>query len=43
MAVKLNHTIIAARERDASAVFLAEMLGLKPPVLLGHFAQVQVG
>jgi catechol 2,3-dioxygenase-like lactoylglutathione lyase family enzyme len=43
MAVKLNHTIIAARDHDASAVFLAEMLGLKPPVRFGPFAQVQVG
>jgi catechol 2,3-dioxygenase-like lactoylglutathione lyase family enzyme len=43
MTVTLNHTIVAARDRDASAAFLAEMLGLPPPSLLGHFAMVEVG
>jgi catechol 2,3-dioxygenase-like lactoylglutathione lyase family enzyme len=43
MAVRLNHTIIAARDRDASALFLTEMLGLPPPSVLGPFAVVQVG
>jgi len=43
MTVTLNHTIVAARDRDASAAFLAEMLGLPPPSLLGHFAVVEVG
>jgi len=43
MAVRLNHTIVAARDRDASARFLAEMLGLPAPVVLGHFAGVRVG
>jgi catechol 2,3-dioxygenase-like lactoylglutathione lyase family enzyme len=40
---KLNHTIVAARDRDASALFLSEILGLGPPVVLGPFALVTVG
>jgi hypothetical protein len=43
MTARLNHTIVAARDRDASAVFLAEMLGLPAPLSLGHFAVVTVG
>jgi catechol 2,3-dioxygenase-like lactoylglutathione lyase family enzyme len=43
MTVKLNHTIVAARDRKASALFLSELLGLAPPVLLGPFALVRVG
>jgi catechol 2,3-dioxygenase-like lactoylglutathione lyase family enzyme len=43
MAVKLNHTIVAARDRNSSALFLSEILGLSPPVLLGPFALVTVG
>ena len=43
MAVRLNHTIVAARDRDASALFLTEMLGLPAPSVLGPFAVVQVG
>lgn len=43
MAIRLNHTIVAARDRDASALFLTEILGLPPPGVLGLFAVVQVG
>lgn len=43
MTVRLNHTIVSAKDRDASARFLAEMLGLPPPQVLGPFAVVQVG
>lgn len=43
MAPKLNHTIVAAHDRKASAVFLSELLGLSPPILLGPFAAVTVG
>jgi catechol 2,3-dioxygenase-like lactoylglutathione lyase family enzyme len=43
MAAKLNHTIMAAHDRKASALFLSEILGLGPPVLLGPFAAVTVG
>ncbi len=43
MAVRLNHTIIAAHDRDASALFLTEMLGLAAPAGLGPFAVVPMG
>jgi catechol 2,3-dioxygenase-like lactoylglutathione lyase family enzyme len=43
MTAKLNHTIVAARDRDASALFLSELLGLAPPIRLGPFALVTVG
>ena len=43
MAIRLNHTIVAARDRDASATFLTKIMGLPPPTLLGPFAAVQVG
>lgn len=43
MAVRLNHTIVSARDKNASAVFLSEMLGLAAPTVLGHFVEVQVG
>jgi len=42
MAVRLNHTIVAARDKDVAAKFLTEILGLLPPLLLGPFAVVQV-
>ena len=43
MAIRLNHTIVAARDRDASATFLTEMLGLPAALRLGPFAVVQIG
>jgi catechol 2,3-dioxygenase-like lactoylglutathione lyase family enzyme len=43
MPVRLNHTIVAAREKDVAAKFLAEILGLSPPTSVGPFAVVQVG
>ena len=43
MTVRLNHTIVAARDAASSARFLAEMLGLAPPVTFGHFEVVTVG
>lgn len=43
MAVKLNHTIVAARDKIESATFLAEMLGLPAPVAAGPFSAVQIG
>jgi catechol 2,3-dioxygenase-like lactoylglutathione lyase family enzyme len=42
MAVRLNHTIVAARDKDIAAKFLTEILGLPAPSLLGPFAVVQV-
>jgi catechol 2,3-dioxygenase-like lactoylglutathione lyase family enzyme len=43
MTVRLNHTIVVGRDKSESARFLAEILGLPPPRMLGHFAVVQVG
>jgi catechol 2,3-dioxygenase-like lactoylglutathione lyase family enzyme len=43
MAVRLNHTIVAAHDKDASALFMTDILGLPPPTLLGPFAVVRVG
>ena len=42
MAVRLNHTIVAARDRHASAAFLADVLGLAPPESFGPFAVVRL-
>jgi catechol 2,3-dioxygenase-like lactoylglutathione lyase family enzyme len=41
MAVQLNHTIVAARDKQASAEFLAEILGLPAPAPFGPFVVVQ--
>jgi catechol 2,3-dioxygenase-like lactoylglutathione lyase family enzyme len=43
MAVRLNHTIVSARDKDVAARFVAEILGLPAPVSVGPFAVVQVG
>jgi len=43
MTVTLNHTIIVARDKEKSARFLAEILGLPAPSMMGPFAIVQVG
>ena len=42
MAISLNHTIVVARDKEKSAAFLTEILGLSPPTRLGHFAVVRV-
>lgn len=42
MAIKLNHTVISARDKGASASFLAEILGLPAPVPFGPFLGVLV-
>jgi len=42
MTVTLNHTIIHARNPEATARFLADLLALDPPRTLGHFTVVQV-
>lgn len=41
MAVELNHTIVRCRDRDASARFLSELLGLPAPTRFGPFAEVR--
>ena len=43
MTAKLNHTIVAARDKEKSALFMLEILGLPPPVAFGHFVLVTVG
>jgi hypothetical protein len=41
MAVQLNHTIVLAHDKKASANFLAEILGLPTPTPFGPFMTVQ--
>ncbi len=41
MAVQLNHTIVSAHDKQASADFLAEILGLSTPAPFGPFMMVQ--
>lgn len=43
MTVKLNHTIIYARDKRVSATFFAEVLGLPGPMPYGPFLGVEVG
>jgi catechol 2,3-dioxygenase-like lactoylglutathione lyase family enzyme len=43
IAIRLNHTIVAARDKEKAALFLTEILGLPAPLLLGPFAAVRVG
>jgi catechol 2,3-dioxygenase-like lactoylglutathione lyase family enzyme len=43
MAVHLNHTIVSARDREESATFLSEVLGLSPPTPFGPFLGVETG
>ena len=42
MTVQLNHTIVNARDRHASAAFLARILGLPAPTAYGPFAVVDL-
>ena len=42
MAVQLNHTIVNARDKRASATFMAEILGLAEPKPFGPFLAVVV-
>jgi catechol 2,3-dioxygenase-like lactoylglutathione lyase family enzyme len=41
MAVKLNHTIVHARDMRASARFYSDLFGLPAPVAFGPFLDVQ--
>jgi catechol 2,3-dioxygenase-like lactoylglutathione lyase family enzyme len=43
MTVKLNHTIVHAHDKRASAEFVAAILGLSAPVPFGPFLGVQTG
>lgn len=40
MTVELNHTIVSADDSEASASFLADVLGLAPPTRFGPFMVV---
>jgi catechol 2,3-dioxygenase-like lactoylglutathione lyase family enzyme len=40
--VHLNHTIVRVRDKNASAAFLVDILGLQPPTSFGPFLIVQV-
>jgi hypothetical protein len=42
MAVELNHTIVGAKDREATAAFLVEMLGLAPAPVFGPFRVVEL-
>ncbi|ANP56099.1 catechol 2,3-dioxygenase-like lactoylglutathione lyase family enzyme [Streptomyces griseochromogenes] len=42
MAVELNHTIVAAHDKTASARFLADLLGLEVAPEYGPFVPVQI-
>jgi extradiol dioxygenase family protein len=42
MAVKLNHTIVHARDRGESASFFVELFGLAEPKRFGPFLDVEV-
>jgi catechol 2,3-dioxygenase-like lactoylglutathione lyase family enzyme len=41
MPVQLNHTIVHARDRQRSAAFLAQLLGLPEPARFGPFLVVR--
>jgi len=40
--VELNHTIVNARDNEASAAFVAELFGLPAPTRYGPFMEVRV-
>ena len=40
MTATLDHMIVFARDREASATYLADMLGAPAPITAGHFTQV---
>ena len=42
MAITLDHTIVPARDKVASAQFFARIFGLKYEGAMGHFAPVRV-
>jgi hypothetical protein len=42
MAIQLNHTIVRVRDKQESATFLAELMGLGAPVPYGPFLVVEL-
>ena len=43
MSVRLNHTIVWCRDKQASAQFLVDILGLSRPKIFGPFLVVELG
>jgi catechol 2,3-dioxygenase-like lactoylglutathione lyase family enzyme len=43
MPVQLNHTIVEASDRDQTAAFLVDVLGLRPAEIYGPFRVVELG
>lgn len=44
MSIEINHMIVLAKDRKASARFLGDILGVEPgPVVIPHFEPLQVG
>ena len=44
MSIEINHMIVPAKDRKASARFLGDILGVEPgPVVIPHFEPLQVG
>lgn len=44
MSIEINHMIVPAKDRKASAAFLGDILGVEPgPVAISHFEPLQVG
>ena len=42
MGITLNHTIVSAHDKEASAKFFANIFGLKYDGAMGHFAPVRI-
>jgi catechol 2,3-dioxygenase-like lactoylglutathione lyase family enzyme len=42
MSIKLNHTIVPAKDKEAAAKFFAKIFGLNYDGPMGHFAPVRV-
>ncbi len=42
MTIELNHTIVAARDKEESALFYERIFGLKYEGPLGHFAPIRI-
>ena len=42
MAIKLNHTIVPAKDKEAAAKFFAKIFGLSYKGTTGHFAPVKI-
>ncbi|WGY00291.1 VOC family protein [Nocardioides sp. QY071] len=43
MSIELNHTIVHATDRDATAAFLTDLLGLPEAAVYGPFRVVELG